>query len=151
MEGNEWICDYEAKIGRTLSKYAIEKLGRPIHLAYGYGLMAKALDWYNALWERGGLGPVGETFNGGLGGRGEEDRETLINWHYEHECYIGISIDDHPMEFGPISAIEEECKELVLKHKHMPKFAPGIVPPYWTPPEHVDAAIAAMRKYGRYE
>jgi len=151
LKGNEWIADYHARIGKTLSEYAKEKLGRPIHLAYGYGLMAKSLDWFNHMWERGGLGPAGETFNGGLAGRGEDDREALIDWNYEHDCYICTSIDDHPMEFGPISAIDEALKEHIEKHKHMPKFIPSVKCLYETPPEYVDAAVAAFKKYGRYE
>ena len=151
LGGNEWILDYYGTLGKTLSKYAKEKLGRPIHLSYGYPYMAKALEAYPIGWEHSALGPAGETWNGGCGGRGEVDLEASANWHHEHECYMSFSITDPTLENGPISAIEEEMKEHVLKHKHMPKFAPGIVPPYWTPPEHVDAAIAAARKYGRYE
>ena len=149
--GNEWILDIYGKLGKALSKYAKEKMGRPVHLSYGYPYMAKQLEALPIGWKHGALGPAGETWNGGCGGRGEVDLEKSADWHHEHGCYMSFSITDPTLENGPISAIEEEVKELVLKHKHMPKFAPGIVPPYWTPPEHVDAAIAAAKKYGRYE
>jgi hypothetical protein len=151
VERNEWVLDYHAKLGRTLSKYAEEKLGRKIHLSYGYGLMSKAMQAYDLMWAHGALGPAGETFNGGLGGRGEVDLEAAANWHYEHECYLTISIEDHPMEFGPISAIDEALKEHILRHKHMPKFIPSVKCLYNTPYTYVDAAIAAFKKYGRYE
>jgi hypothetical protein len=151
LGGNEWILDMYGTLGKTLSKHAKEKMGRPIHLSYGYPFMAKQLEALPIGWEHGALGPAGETWNGGCGGRGEVDLEKSADWHHEHECYMSFSITDPTLEYGPISAIEEEVKEHVLKHKHMPKFAPGIIPPYWTPPAHVDAAIAAARKYGRYE
>ena len=151
LDGNEWTLGHFKTIGKTLSEHAVSKLGEKIHLSYGYPLMGMALKAYPYCWEYGALGPAGELFNGGCGGRGEVDLEASANWHHEHECFMSFSITDHTLEYGPISAIEEETKEHVLKHKHMPKFAPGIIPPYWTPPEHVDAAIAAARKYGRYE
>lgn len=151
MEGNEWILDYNAKLGRTLCQYAEEKLGRKIHLAYGYGFMNKAMDAYAKMWEHGALAPAGESFNGGYGGRGEVDLEAAADWHHEHGCYMTFSIFDHTAENGPVSAIEEEMKELVMKHKHMPKFVPGFKATYWTPQAHIDAAVAAVRKYGRYE
>ena len=151
MEGNEWICEYYVKLARTLSEYAVEKLGRPILLIYGYGLMGKAMQAYDIMWEHGGLGPAGELFNGGYGGRGEVDLEAAANWHYEHECFLSFSIEDHPMEHGPISAIEEQMKEHVLSHKHMPRFIPGAKATYWTPMEHIDAAYATVKKYGRYD
>lgn len=151
MEGNEWILGYHAKLGKTLSQYAEEKLGRKIHLSYGYGFMGKALQAYPKMWESRALGPAGETFNGGFGGRGAVDLEAAANWHHTHECYMSFTIEDHAMEFGPVSAIEEQMKAHVLNHKHMPKFVPSAKATYHTPQVHIDAAIAAARKYGRYE
>ena len=145
------MLDYYVKIGSTLSDYAKEKLGRPIHLSHGYPFMGTALKAYTVVWEYGAMGPAGEAFNGGCGGRGECDLEAAAQWHHEHECFVSFSIEDQTLENGPISDIEEAVKDHVLKHKHMPKFAPGIIPPYWTPSEHFEAAITAARKYGRYE
>ena len=113
--------------------------------------MGKAIEAYNLMYQYGGLGPAGELFNGGYGGRGEVDLDAAAQWHYEHECYVSMSILDHTAEFGPISQIEEEIKELCEKHKHMPKFVPGFKSTYWTPMAHLDAAAAAFKKYGRYE
>ena len=151
MENNLWICDHYSIIGKTLSQYAVEKTGRKIHLSYAYAYLGKALEWYRIMWEHGGLGPAGETFNGGLGGRGQVDLEKAAEWHHKHGLYMSFTIDDHTMESGPISKIEGEVKEHVLHHKHMPKFAPGAKPSYWTPMAHADAAVAAFKKYGRYE
>ncbi|MFC1925668.1 hypothetical protein ACFLW2_03110 [Chloroflexota bacterium] len=151
MEGNEWVIEYHKKLGKALSEYAVEKLGRPTLLVYGYALMGKAMKSYPIMWEHGGLGPAGELFNGGYGGRGEVDLEEAANWHHEHGCFLSYSIEDHPMEFGPISEIEEQMKAHVLKHKHMPRFVPAAKATYWAPMEHIDAAFAAVKKYGRYE
>lgn len=151
MRGNEWIVDYYRQVGETWSQYAKERLGRPIHLSYGHGFMGGANKAYPIMWEHGGLGPAGERYNGVLGSWGEADLEAAANWMHEHECYCQQSIRDHTLENGPISAIEEEAKELVLKHKHMPKFFPVGVPTYFTPPEHSKACLDAIKKYGRYE
>ena len=151
MGRNAWIADEYATIGKTLSQYALEKMGRKIHLSYGYAYMGGVFEWYPVLWEHGGLGPAGETFNGGTGGRGQADLETAAEWHHEHECYVSFTIEDDILEFGSPSEIEEAVKEHCLNHKHMPRFAPGYKPPYWTPPEKVDIAIAAHKKYGRYD
>jgi hypothetical protein len=138
-------------IGKALSDYAKEKMGKPVHLSHGYAYMGMAMKAYPIVWKYGAMGPAGEAFNGGCGGRGEVDLWEAAKWHHEHECFMSYSITDQTIERGPISAIEEETKEHVLKHKHMPRFAPGLIPTYWTPPEHFDAAIKAARKYGRYE
>lgn len=151
LGGNEWILDYFVDLGKILSDHAKEKMGMPIHLSHGYAFMGMQMKALPIVWEHGALGPAGEMWNGGCGGRGEVDLEASAQWHHEHECFVSFSIEDKTLEYGPISAIEEEVKEHVLKHKHMPKFAPGIIPPYWTPSEHFEAAIAAARKYGRYE
>ena len=151
MEGNEWICDYHKRLGTELSEYAVEKLGREIHLAYGYGFMGKAVQSYDIMWKHGALGPAGKLFNGGMGGRGQADLDEVARWHHEHECYVVVSILDHTMEFGPIPALDEEIKEFIGKHKHMPKFVIGLKATYWTPQAHCDAAIAAAKKYGRNE
>ena len=145
-----YIIDSFATLGKELSNYSKEKYGKPVHLSFGYAFMGKALEWAEVMWDRGGLGPAGETWNGGSGGRGSVDLWKLAEWHHEHQCYMAASIEDTTLENGPISAIEEEVKEWVLKHKHMPKFAPAINPTYWTPPEHTDAAIATFKRYARY-
>ena len=151
MEGNEWIIHYYKELAERWSNYAKEKLGRPIHLSYGHGYMGMANTAYPIMWEHGGLGPAGERYNGVLGALGEADMEAAADWMHEHECYCQQAIPDATLENGPISDIEEAVKELVLKHKHMPKFFPVGVPPYFTPPEHADACIKALKKYGRYE
>jgi len=151
LRGNEWIISYYKQLGEAWSRYAKEKLGRPIHLSYGHGYMTGALKAYPIMWEHGGLGPAGELYNGVLGAWGEADAEAAANWMHEHECYCQQAIYDPILENGPISDIEAACKKLVLDHKHMPKYFPIGVPTYHTPPEHIDACIAAIKKYGRYD
>ena len=151
MGGNEWIIDYLRILGETLSEYNVSKWGEKIHLSYGHGYLGMANKAYPIMWEHGGFGPAGERFNGVLGAWGEADLDAAADWMHEHECYCQQSIYDPILENGPISEIEEACKTLCEKHKHMPKFFPVGVPPYWTPPEHADACIKALKKYGRYE
>ena len=151
MEEYLWTTDHYRIIGTTLGNYSKEKLGRKMPMTYGYAYMGGALTWYQVMWENGGLGPLGETFNGGFGGRGEVDLEKAADWHHEHECHMEFTIDDHIMEFGSPTEIEEAIKKHCLDHKHMPRFAPAFKPPYWTSPENVDIAVAALKKYGRYE
>ena len=146
-----WTTDHYRLIGTNLAEYSVERLGRKMPLYYGYAFMGGALTWYQVMWDQGGLGPVGETFNGGSGGRGEVDLEKAADWHHEHECHMSFTIDDHITEFGSPTEIEEAIKKHCLDHKHMPRFAPGFKPPYWTSPENVDIAVAALKKYGRYE
>jgi hypothetical protein len=50
-----------------------------------------------------------------------------------------------------MSQIDEDLKKQVLGHKHMPKFVPGIKATYWKPVARIDAAVATMKEYGRYE
>ena len=151
MDGNEWMLDSYKLVGETLSAYAKEKLGRPVHLNHGYPFTGMANKAFPIVWKHGALGPAGEMWNGGEGGRGECDLEAAAQWHHEHECLCSYSGHDVIMENGPISAIEEDVKDIVLKHKHMPKFFLDIYAPYWAPMEHIDAAIKAQKKYGRYE
>ena len=151
LEKSMYVTDQYRNIGESLSQYAVEKLGKKVPLWYGYAFMGGALDWYQKMWDHGGLGPVGETFVGGIGGRGQCDLEAAGDWHYEHECLISYTIEDEIMEFGSPSDIEEAVKKLCLRHKHQPKFIPGMKPTYWTPPQNLDAAIEAVKKYGSYE
>jgi len=151
LGGREWILDYYKDIGLTLSAYAKEKMGGPVHLSHGYPYTGMALKAYSIVWEHGALGPAGEMWNGGCGGRGECDLEAAADWHHEHGCHMSFSIEDRIQEFGSLAEIEEAEKAHVLKHKHMPRFGPAICPPFWTPLEKYEAAIKAAKKYGRYE
>ena len=151
LEKHLWITEHFAAVGKTLGSYCKETLGKKMPMTYGYAYMGGALTWYQVMWENGGLGPVGETFNGGIGGSGEVDLDKAAEWHHEHECHMSYTVDDKVIEFGSPSEIEEVIKKQVLDHKHMPKFAPSFKPPYWTQQENVDIAVAALKKYGRYE
>ncbi len=151
MGNNMWMVDHFTKIGTTIASYAEKEMGKKLLMTYGYAFLGKALEWYQIFWGNGALGPVGTTFNGGIGGRGGVDLEKVADWHHEHECVLSYTIDDHITEFGSPSEIEEAIKKHCLDHKHMPRFAPAFKPPYWTPLKNVDIGVEALKKYGRYE
>jgi len=150
LDKDMWVFDHFRDIGKSLSRYAAVNMEGRLHLSYAYAFMGKALDWYSQAWESGAMGPIGETFNGGLGGRGDVDLEKAAQWHDEHGCLMGFCIDDHIMEFGSPSEIEEAIKANCLSHKHMPRFLPAFKPNYWVRPQNVDVAVAAVKKYGGY-
>jgi len=151
LEGNEWTIQSLGELGTHLAQYAKDKLGRPLPLGYGYAYTAMAVRAYPKMIEYKALGPTGETFSGGLAGGGDADMEETARWHHEQKWWQIFAIDEHVLEHGPISKIEEAMKKHTLDHKHMPGFAPGLVPAYWTPQAHVEAAIETCKKYGRYE
>lgn len=82
----------------------------------------------------------------------EAGMEKLIDYYREHNLFIVIGIPHNVFEDGPISAIEEECKKLCECGKSHPKFGPAAMPgaSFWTPFHHIDAAVAAFKKYGKY-
>jgi hypothetical protein len=148
---NLWIVDHFKAVGENVCQYSKDKLGKELVMGFGYAFLGKALEWYQVMWDHGGMGPVGKCFNGGTGGRGSVDLEKAADWHHEHQCYLSFTIDDHIMEFGSPTEIEEAIKKTCLDHKHMPKFGPSFKPTYWTPAANVDIAVKALKKYGRYE
>lgn len=82
----------------------------------------------------------------------EAGMEKLIDYYREHNLFLSVSIPHQVLEDGPISAIEEECKKLCEYGKSHPKFSAGAFPgaAFWTPFHHIDAAVAAFKKYGKY-
>ncbi len=141
-KGNEWLADYWAKVGKALKVFAPQTY---LMYAYGFGMAAQ---WIPILWERGGLGPG--NFSGGLHDY-QCDYKTMIDLHREHDLYIASMGSDKTVLEGPVSAIEEEIKHLYDLGKSYSRFSLAIgMVDYWTPPSHLDAAIAAARKYGKY-
>jgi len=139
-KGNEWLADYWAKVGKALAPTKAYLM-----YAYGFGLAAQ---WIPILVERGALGPG--NFSGGLHDY-QCDYKTMIDLHRKHNLYIASMNKDTTLLDGPVEAIEEEIKHLLELGKSYPKFclAIGMVD-YLTPPSHLDAAIAAAKKYGKY-
>lgn len=148
---NLWITEHFRIVGETICQYSKEKARKDLYMSYGYAFLGKAQEWFEVMLEHGGLGPLGKTFNGGCGGRGAVDLEKAADWHHEHGLFISYTIDDHIIEFGSPSEIEEAIKQQVLRHKNQPKFAPSFKPTYWTKAENVDIGVKALKKYGRYE
>ena len=70
----------------------------------------------------------------------------------EHDMFFFIGIMNTLFEKGPISEIDEAYKKLCEYTKLYPRFSPSVVTgaAHWTPFEHVDSAIAAVKKYGKY-
>ncbi len=138
--GNEWLADYWARVGQALGSQV------PIIYGYGFGLAAK---WIPVLWERGALGPG--SFCGGYHDHEQSDIKTMLDLHRERDLVIASIGSARILLEGPVSAIEEEIRHLVELGKPYVRFSIAIgMCDYWTPPSHLDAAIAAARKYGRY-
>ena len=143
LKGNEWVGEQLLELATTIKASSPD-----IHLSFGYSFLSGVFEWYDILHEMGAMSP--DTWDGGLGGYSEDiDMEKVFDVHREQNWWLSYSIQNETLEKGPISAIEEEVKALSEKGKANPKFSPGIVPVYFVPPSHLDAAIAAVKKYSR--
>ena len=138
-EGNEWLTDYWTKVGRALGSQV------PVTYAYAFPMTVQLLP---TMWERGALGPG--SFVGGLHDE-QCDPEKMLDFHREHDLYIACIGSCQTLLDGPVSAIEEEMEQLSGFGKSYPRFSAAIgMVNYWTPQSHLDAAIAAAKKHGRY-
>jgi uroporphyrinogen-III decarboxylase len=137
-KGNEWLADYWARVGAPLAPQA------PVVYGYGFGGATK---WLPILWEKGALGPG--SFSGGAHDS-QNDYKQMIDFHREHNLWVTSLGSDKTLLDGPVSAIEGEIKQLCELGKSHHGFCLGIgMVDYWTPPEHVDVAVEAAKKYGR--
>lgn len=135
--GNEWMLEYYAKIGRIL--------GHQVPMWYGL-TYEKALDWFPVIYERGAVGPGNH--------RGwfcvEMDYRKVIDFSRGHDLYCSCAPSDKVIMNGPIPVIEGEIEERCIYGKSYPKFAMGIAAvDYLTPHAYFEAAIAAVKKYGK--
>jgi len=138
VKGSEWIVDEFTKVCKALSPFA-PVTGAPAYPHSG---------WLPTMYERGALGP--DTFRGNLF-RTDPGWEKVVDFHRERDLYCSCFTSNKIVLDGPVSAIEEETKNLCEYGKPYPKFAIAIgVVDYWTPPPHLDAAVAAAKKYGKY-
>jgi hypothetical protein len=138
-KGNEWLADYWAKVGQAL--------GPQTPVTYGYGF-PMTVQWLPVLWEREALGPG--SFAGGLYDP-QCDPRKMLDFHREHDLYVACVGSYKTLLDGPVSAIEDEVKQLLELGKPYPRFSIAIgMVDYWTPQPHLDAAIAAAKKHGRY-
>jgi len=140
-KGNEeWVSEHWGKVCRTIA----QESGVPC--IYGYALK-KTTEWVPIMYDHGVLGPGG--FAGGLADI-EIPFKEMIDLHRERDLYISNPPSDKVVLDGPISAIEDSIKEICAYGMSYPKFAIGFpVPDYHTPPAHIDALVAAMKKYGK--
>ncbi len=150
-EKNLWIADHYRRVGETICQYSKDKAGKELYMGWGLAFMGKSQEFFETMYEHGGQGPVGTTFNGGTGGQGACDLDKLADWCHERELYLSFTIEDHTIEFGTPSEIEEAIKQQIMRHKDKPKFGPSFKPTYFTSFENVEIGVAALKKYGRYE
>jgi len=138
-KGNEWVAEYWARIGKALAPQA------PISYGYAFGLTT---EWLPVMYGKGALGPG--SFCGGYA-VADIDYRKMIDLSRERDLCISCALPDKVLLGGPISAIEEEIKKRCDYGKSYPKFAIGIYGvDYWTPQAHLDAAVAACKKYGKF-
>ena len=145
LKGSEWVADKWAELAKT-----IKAMQPGVHLSHGYSFLSGVFQWYPILWDHNAMTP--DSFDGGHGGYSQDiDMKGVFNWHRDHNLFLSYSILDETLEKGPISGIEAEFKALCefSKSQH-PKFAPAINPTYFTPDAHIDAAVAAFKKYSKY-
>jgi hypothetical protein len=110
--------------------------------------VAADIQWLPLMMEKGLMGPDG--FAGWVSSA-EVDYIKLIDHAREYNYFIACLFPDTVLLNGPVSAIEEEIKVRCDYGKQHPKFATAFgAVDYWAPPEHVDAAVAACKKYGKY-
>jgi len=143
LKGNEWVGDQLTEWVKTTKASSPD-----IHLSYGYSFLSGVFEWYDMLHKMGVNAP--DAIDGGMGGLSEDiDMKRVLDCHREQNLWLSYSIRNETLEKGPISAIEEEVKALSELGKSHPKFSPGIVPVYFVPHPHVDAALAALKKYNK--
>ena len=138
LKGNEWMVDDRVKVLKAISPMA-PVTGAPAVPRGG---------WLDAMYEGGAYGPG--LFEGNLYGH-YDDYKMLIDWSRERNLWCECLPPDTTTLNGPISEIEEEVKIRCEYGKEYNKYVQGIgVVDYWTPQSHIDAAVAAAKKYGKY-
>ena len=141
LKNNEWVADHNAE----LAKY-LKSVDPNCHLSHGYSFLSGIFEWYEVMHARGAIAK--DAFDGGTSGELQNaDGKRIVDWHREHDIFISFGIDNVTFEKGPISAIEEQVKWICDLGKDHRRFAPSVVPNWWTPQAHLDAAVEAMRKY----
>jgi len=139
VKGNEWTLDYHLKAGKAI--------GPQIPTVITASVPGDQ-PWVPLIMEKGLLGPgsyMGWSINWRL------DVKKMLDNSREHNIYSSTGFSDEILLNGPISDIEDAVKERVEMGKPHTKFAMTVgAIDYWTPPAHVDAAVAAVKKYGKY-
>ena len=118
-------------------------------MSFGYSSFHKVFEWFDIMYDMGVLST--DCWNGGSGGHGQADYRKVIDWHKDHGLYVSWAPDEHVLMEGPLSAIDEQFKDYVEYGKQHPNSCIGVgAVTYWTPQHHVDVAMEACKKYGRY-
>ncbi|TAK35051.1 MAG: hypothetical protein EPO21_07530 [Chloroflexota bacterium] len=137
-KGVEWLADYWAKVGKALAPQT------PVTYIYAF---AQSVQFLPVLWEKGALGPG--SFLGGFSDS-QSDPQKMIDFHREHDLFVGCLGSHKTLLDGSVSAIEREIKQLCDLGKSYNRFSIGIgMCDYWTPQSNLDAAVAAAKKYGK--
>ena len=140
IKGNEWIVEYYAKVGKALAPFDI-----PMFLGFAFN---GCIEWLPALWEKGAVGANGFC---GFGSTGDVNYKPLIDFAREHNLFCTCALSDKILLSGPVSLIEEEIKKRCEYAKPYLKYSAAIGSvDYWTPHAHLDAAVAACKKYGKF-
>ena len=149
MKGNEWIADTWAELAKK-----IKAIDPKIYLINGVTALSTFTEFTDILVERGGAGPCsGDSWCGGITGQDDAGViKNMMDYYNEHKMFFSVGIMNNIQEAGPVSAIDEAYKKMCEYTKPYPRFSPAIVTAsaHWSTFEYVDAAIAAIKKYGKY-
>jgi uroporphyrinogen-III decarboxylase len=139
IKGNEWTLDHHEKTCKILGPQIPSVLTASV---------PADLQWFPLMMAKGLMGPKG--FVGWCSGQ-DIDYKQLIDKAKEHNIFCACLHSDKILIDGPASAIEEDIAKRCEYGKKHPMFAASVgAIDYWTPPAHVDAAMAACKKHGKY-
>jgi len=137
-KGNEWILGDYVRMGKALGSQV------PCSYALTY---EKAFDWFPAMCEQGAVGSG--SFRGWF--CADMDYEKAIDLSRVNDVYCCCALPDKVLCYDSVSAIEDETEKRCRYGKSHDKFSIGIAAvDYTTPPENFAAAVAAAKRYGRF-
>lgn len=140
LKGNEWMADHYAKTCRAVVDPKFPGY-------FGVGLPAD-LFWLDTLMEKGVMGPGGYS---GWATSGEIDYKKLIDSAKKYDIFTATAAVPKLVMTGPIAAFEEDIKQRCEYAKTHPKAAVGVYSiDFATPQHHVEAAVNACKKYGKF-
>ncbi len=148
LKGNEWVADLWKDLAVDLKDYSKKEFKYNVHLQAGYSFLSGVFEWYDVFSKHGAMAKD-TAWDGGTGGHGEVDMQKVFDWHREHDIQLGFSPSDKVTSEGPISLIDQEVKAMCDQGRSHRRFTPNVAVGYFAPPPHVDAAIAAMKKYSK--
>jgi uroporphyrinogen-III decarboxylase len=139
IKGCEWTLDHHEK--------ACKILGPQIPTIITASVPAD-LQWLPYIMKKNIMGP--NAYVGWVSAQ-DVDYKKLIDTAREYNLVVASLHSDKTLLDGPMSDLEDEIKARIDYGKSHPKFAAAVgAIDYWTPPQHVDAAMAICKKYGKY-